>query len=200
MLHRIFGPQATHYKELASIADQLGAASSLLSPGSRSSADASVRLRALTQQTAGLRRKLEARLARVGAPPVDPRLTSEAAAELCAVVRLVSRVVRCREWLRLDPVPAELAELQAVGLRRVAVLAEAAGTLGNSGRWLRTPVVVQPMEVGAEELYDRGVGRLFEGSLDPVEVLRRKAMYDVLLDLVLGSERALEALQSASLE
>jgi len=56
------------------------------------------------------------------------------------------------------------------------------------------------MEAGAEELYDRGVGRLFRGSLDPVEVLRRKAMYDVLLDLVLGSERALEALQTASLE
>lgn len=200
MLHLLFGPRATHYKELASIAAQLDAASSLLSPASRASADTAMGLRDLSHHITGLRRKLEIRLARAGAHLVDPRLTWEAAAELCEVVRLVSRVVRSREWLRLDAVPAELAELQAMAERRVAVLAETARKLGSAGGWLSGLVVVQPIKAEAQELYDRGVGRLFTGSLDPVEVLRRKAVYDVLLDLVLGSDRALEALQTASLE
>ena len=200
MLHLIFGPRATHCKELASIADQLDAASSMLGPGARASGETALGLRGLNHQAAGLRRKLETRLARAGAHLVDPRLTSDAAAELCEVVRLVSRVVRCREWLRLEAVTPELAELQAMAVGRVEVLAETARTLGSSGRWLNGPVVVQPMTAEAEELYDRGVGALFTGSLDPVEVLRRKAVYDVLLELVLGSDRALEALQTASLD
>ena len=200
MLHLLFSPRSTHYRELAAIADQLGAASALLSPGARASAETALGLQGLRHQATGLRRKLEPRLARAGAHLVDPRLTSEAAAELCKVVRLVSRVVRCREWIRLDAVPAELAELQAMAVRRVEALGEAARTLGSSGRWLGGPMVAAPMKAEAEEPYDRGVGRLFTGSLDPVEVLRQKAVYDVLLELVLGSDRALEALQTASVE
>jgi hypothetical protein len=115
-------------------------------------------------------------------------------------VRLVARVVRCREWLPLDATPAKLGELEAMGVRSVRLVAGTARALGSSGGWLTGPEVAQPMRAEAEELYDRGVASVFTESLDPLEVLRRKAVYEVLLGLVLGSDKALQALQTASLE
>jgi hypothetical protein len=56
------------------------------------------------------------------------------------------------------------------------------------------------MKAKAEELYDRGVAAVFTEPLDPLEVLRRKALYDLLLGVVLGSDRALETLGAASLQ
>ena len=87
-----------------------------------------------------------------------------------------------------------------MGVRSVQLVARTARALGSSGGWLAGPEVAQPLKAEAEELYDRGVGTLFTESLDPLEVLRRKAVCDVLLSLVLGSDKALDALQTASLE
>jgi len=200
MFHLHFGPRWKQYRELAAIADQLDAASSLLGPNSRAPADAARAVRHLAHQAIGLRRKLETRLAKAGVHSTDPLLICEAASELIAVVRLVARVVRCREWLRLDATPPEVRELEAMGVRSVQLVARTARALGSSGGWLAGPEVAQPLKAEAEELYDRGVGTLFTESLDPLEVLRRKAVCDVLLSLVLGSDKALDALQTASLE
>jgi hypothetical protein len=108
-------------------------------------------------------------------------------------------VVRCRGWLRLDATPTELRELEAMGVRSVRMVAETARALGSSGG-LPGPELTQPMKAQAEELYDKGVAEVFTEVLDPLEVLRRKALYDLLLGVVLGSDRAVEALRTASLQ
>lgn len=200
MLHLIFGPRSKPYRELASIADQLDAASSLIGPDSRPAVDAAHGVRRLGHQAVALRRKLETQLARAGAHTTDPRLICEAAAELLEVMRLVRRVVRCREWLRLEATPAELGDLEAMARRRVQLVAATARALGNSGRWPDGSDVGHPMNAEAEELYDRGMAAAFSEALDPLDVLRRKAVYDLMLGVVLGSDRALEAMQAASLE
>jgi hypothetical protein len=204
MLHRLFDsllpdPRAGRPVELAAMADQLSLASSLLDAGARSPADAARAVTQLIRDGIGLRRKLEARVARAASPSTDPRLICEAASELHEVVRRVTRVVRCREWLRLDVLPAELRDLETIGARSVRRVAEMVGGLGRPGGWLAGLAAARPMKPEAEELYDRGVTAVFAGSLDPLEVLRRKALYDLLLGVVLGSDRALEALQAASL-
>lgn len=185
--------------ELAAIGQQVGLASSLLDASERPPADASRAATQLMRDGIGLRRKLETRIARAGVHSTDPRLICEAGSELLEVVRLVARVVRCREWLRLVAIPAEVRDLEAIAVRSVRSVADAVRALGSSGGRLAVPAAAHPMKAEAEELYDRGVAALFTEPLDPLEVLRRRALYDLLLGVVVGSDRALEALQTAYL-
>jgi hypothetical protein len=55
------------------------------------------------------------------------------------------------------------------------------------------------MKGEAEELYEKGVAAIFAEPLDPVELLRRKALYDLLLGLVFSCEKALETVRTAYL-
>ncbi|MBA3761593.1 MAG: hypothetical protein H0X07_13795, partial [Gemmatimonadales bacterium] len=103
------------------------------------------------------------------------------------------------EWLRLVAIPAEVRDLEAIAVRSVRSVADAVRALGSSGGRLAVPAAAHPMKAEAEELYDRGVAALFAEPLDPLEVLRRRALYDLLLGVVVGSDRALEALQTAYL-
>lgn len=203
MFHLLFGPllpgsRADPLVELAAIGQQVGLASSLLNGSERPPAASRVATQ-LLRDGIGLRRKLETRIARAGVHSTDPRLICEAASELLEVVRLVARVVRCREWLRLDTIPAEVRDLEAIAVRSVRSVADAVSALGRSGGWLAVPAAAHPMKAEAEELYDRGVAALFAEPLAPLEVLRRRALYDLLLGVVVGSDRALEALQTAYL-
>lgn len=205
MFHLLFGPlfsgsRPDRLVELAAMAEQVSLASSLLDTSARPPANVSQAVTQLSRHVAGLRRKLETRIARAGLHSTDPRLLCEAASELSEVVRLVARVVRCREWLRLDATPAEVRDLEAMGVRSVQSVAGAARALGSPGGWLAGLEAAQPMKAKAEELYDRGVAAVFTEPLDPLEVLRRKALYDLLLGVVLGSDRALETLGAASLQ
>lgn len=181
------------------MAGQLSLAASLLDPGARSPAEASRAVTQLVRDGIGLRRKLEARVARAALSSTDPRLICEAAVELHEVVRQVTRVVRCREWLRLEAPPAELRDLEIMGGRSVRLVAEIVSRLGRPGAWLTPPADAWLMKADAVELYDRGVAATFADSLDPLEVLRRKALYDLLLGVVLSSDGALTALHAASL-
>ena len=204
MFHLLFGPllpgsRVAPTVKLAAMAEQLSLASSLLEMSARSPAEASRAVTQLIRNGVGLRRKLESRIARAGVHSTDPRLICEAASEVLEVVRLVARVVRGREWLRLDATPAEVRDLEAMGVRSVRLLAAAVRGLGRSGGWLTGPAAAQPMKAEAEELYDKGVAAIFAEPLDPLEVLRRRALYDLLLGVVSGSDRALEALQTAYL-
>lgn len=57
---------------------------------------------------------------------IDPRLIGEAASEMVQVVRLIARVVRCREWLCLETAPAEALELEGAAGRGVQLVSEKA--------------------------------------------------------------------------
>lgn len=131
---------------------------------------------------------------------IDPRLICEAAAEMVQVVRLIARVVRCREWLRLETPPAEAEELEAAAGRAGQLVAESARELAASGGRLSRADGADSIKGPAEELYNRGVARAFAEIPDPLDVLRQKTFYDILLSVVVGSDRALEALREASLE
>jgi hypothetical protein len=192
------GSRPDRLVELAAMAEQVSLASSLLGTSARPPAEASRAITQLMRNGIGLRRKLETRIARAGLHSTDPRLICEVASELIEVVRLVARVVRCREWLRLDATPAEVRDLEATGVRSVQLVAATVRAMGSSPGWLAGPVAARPMQAEAEELYDRGVAGLFAEPMDPLEVVRRKALYDLLLGVVVGSDRAMEVLQAAS--
>lgn len=204
MFHLLFGPRFLPRRsdglgELAAIGEKVGAASLLLYPNLRLSKGASGEVTRLGLETIGLRRRLETRLAKAGVYSIDPRLICEAASEMVQVVRLTARVVRCREWLRLEAPPAEALELEAAAGQSVQLVAESARELANSGGWRAEPEDADFKE-RSEELYNRGVARAFAEFPDPVDILRLKAAYDCLLSVVLASDRALEALDNASYE
>jgi len=204
VFHLLFGPLLPDSRsgppaELAAIAEQVNLLASLLDASGRSPAEASRAVTQLLRDCIGLRRRLEARVTRAAVHSTDPRLICEAASELLEVVRLAARLVRCREWLRLAVSPAEIRELEALGLRSVRLVAGTVKELGRSGGWLGGRAAAQPMKAEAEELYERGVAAIFAEPLDPLEVLRCKTLYDLLLGVVLGSDRAVKALQAASL-
>ena len=204
MFHLLFGPllpnaRSNRLSEFAAIGQKLSAASLLLYPRLHQSSEASREVTGLAHEAIGFRRRLEARLAR-GVHVIDSRLICEAASEMVQVVRLIARVVRCREWLRLDAPPAEVLELEGAAARSGQLVAESALTLATSGKWLGEPHDSDFSRGWAEELYNRGVARAFAEFPDPIEVLRQRAHYDALFNVVLGSDRALEAVRNASLE
>lgn len=86
-----------------------------------------------------------------------------------------------------------------MGLPSVRLVADTVKGLGRPGGWLGGPADSPPMKGEAEELYDRGVAGIFAEPMDPVELLRRKALYDLLLGLLLSCDRALETVRTAYL-
>jgi hypothetical protein len=205
VFHLLFGPllplrRSDGLGELAAIGEKVGAASLLLYPNLRLSQGASSEVTRLCHETIDLRRRLETRLARAGVHSIDARLICEAASEMVQVVRLIARVVRCREWLRLETLPSEALELEAAAGRSVQLVAESARELAGSEGWRAEPEGDESSKQQLEELYNRGVTRAFAEFPDPVDVLRLKTAYDCLLSVVLGSDRALEALENASYE
>lgn len=205
MLHRLLGPllfgrPSHHPPELAAIGEKVGAASLLLSPDRRVSQGAAVKAMRLGNEAIELRRGLESRLARAGVHTIDPRLICEAATEMVQVVRLIARVIRCRDWLRLDAPPVEALELEAAAGRMGQLVAEAGRELAISGDWLVEADDADSIKSGAEELYNRGVARAFVGFPDPLDVLRQKTLYDALFGVVIASDKALECLREASLQ
>lgn len=205
MFHLLFGPlvsprRSDRLSELAAIGEKIGAASLLLNPDRNSSGDGALYLTGIGHEVTDLRRKLESRLARAGVHVVDPRLICEAASEMAQVMRLIGRVVRCRAWLRLEATPAEARELEAVAGQGVRLVAESARELTTSGAQLVEPEDAGSIKGRAEELYNRGVARSFAEFPDPLDVLRLKTLYDILLSVVIGSDRALEALRNVSYE
>lgn len=170
----------------------------MLNPNLRPPADAPRELNGLQHEAIRLRRELESRLARAGVHLSDPRLVCDAASEMVEVMRLITRAVRCRAWLGLDPIPAEVLELEAVAGQGVQLVAVAARRLATSGAQRVDHELKESIKRRAEELYSRGVSRAFTDFSDPLDVLRQKTLYDAMLSLIAGSGRALESLTNVS--
>lgn len=111
-----------------------------------------------------------------------------------------ARVVRCREWLCLETAPAEALELEGAAGRGVQLVSESARELATSRVGSAESEAADSIKGRAEELYNRGVARAFAECSDPLDVLRQKTLYDALLSVVLGSDRALGVLKDASPE
>ena len=194
------GPRGPRLRQLDALSETVSAASRMLNPNLRPPADAPRELNGLEHEAIRLRRELENRLARAGVHLSDPRLVCDAASEMVEVMRLITRAVRCRAWLGLDPVPAEVLELEAVAGQGVQLVALAARRLATSGAQRVDRELTESIKRRAEELYSRGVSRAFADSPDPLDVLRQKTVYDALLSLITGCNRALESLRDASFD
>lgn len=204
-LHLVFGSlipghRAHRQSELAALAEQLNTASHLLYPNLRPPADATREVTDLGHLAIGLRRELESRLARAPVHPIDPRLLCDAASEMVEVMRLIMRVIRCRAWLGLEAVPGRALELEAVAGQGVQLVAESARELATSGASVVDLRRRESIRRRAEELYNQGISQIFAGSPDPLEVLRQKTFFEALFNLVIGGDRALDALKNASSE
>ena len=204
-LHLVFGSlipghRAHRQSELAALAEHLDTASHLLYPNLPPPAEATREVTDLGDRAIGLRRELETRLARAAVHRIDPRLLCDAASEMVEVMRLITRVIRCRAWLGLETVPGRVLELEAIAGQGVQLVAESARELATSG----APVVDlgrrESIRRRAEELYNQGVSQIFAGNPDPLEVLRQKTFFEALFNLVIGGDRALEVLKNASAE
>ena len=200
-LHLLFGglfpPRLERLSDLAAISEMVTASALLLYPNRHSPTDASRKVALIGHQASDRRRQLESRLSKAGVHLTDPRLICEAASEMLEVMRLIGRVIRCREWLSLTDAPEAL-ELQGTAGLGAQHVAERARELANTGS-LTADYGSASMRIRAEELYARGVARAFE-SADALDVLRQKTLYDALLGVVIASDRALEALRDASIE
>lgn len=73
------------------------------------------------------------------------------------------------------------------------LVADSALQLASTGTL--TPDSGDVIRSRAEELYSRGLVRAFA---DPLEVLRRRTLYDGMLGVVIGSDSALASLREAS--
>jgi hypothetical protein len=116
------------------------------------------------------------------------------------VMRLITRVIRCRAWLGLETAPGGALELEAVAGQGVQLVAESARELATSGASVVDLGRRESIRRRAEELYNQGISQIFAGSPDPLDALRQKTLFETLFNLVISSDRALEALKNASIE
>jgi hypothetical protein len=200
VLRLLFGPlvesrSRVRLNELRAMSGNVTDAARLLDPTASFSNATSLEVARLEHEIAGWRRRLETRLARAGFQPMDPRLLSEAAVEMVQLVRLIARVVRCREWLRLGN-PVQALELQATARHAVELVADSSLQLASTGVLTRSDD--DAIKSRAEELYSQGIEQAFGRCTDPLDVLRHRTLCDGLLGVVLGSDSALVALRDAS--
>jgi hypothetical protein len=203
VLRLIFGPligagRFARLSELVAMSDNVAAASRLLGPNASFSNATSLEVARLGREVTSWRRRLEMRLAKAAMTTTDPRLLSEAATEIVQLVRLIARVVRCREWLRLGD-PVEAAGLQAAAAHGAQLVADSALQLASTGVLTQSDSG-DAIKSRAEELYSRGLERAFGQCPDPLDVLRQRTLYDGLLGVVIGSDSALAALRDASVD
>ena len=182
--------------ELVMISENVAAASRLLDPNTSWCNATSLEVARLGHEVTGWRRRFETRLARAGFQSTDPRLLSEAATEMVQLIRLIARVVRCREWLRVGD-PIEAVELHSAAGLAAQLVADSALQLASTGV-LTGSDSGDVIKSRAEELYSRGLQRAFAESADPLDVLRHRTLYDGLLGVVIGSDSALASLRDAS--
>jgi len=141
------------------------------------------------------------RLDRSFITPLDREDIHELASGLDDVIDLIDGAARRAQIFHLGEAP-EGAILIADVIRRACeeLLLAVRGLSKNQGAVLPACIAVKRLEEEGDSLYHEWLGRVFEGSPDPVLVIKWKELYDNLEKTLDHAEDAANVLESISIK
>jgi uncharacterized protein Yka (UPF0111/DUF47 family) len=141
------------------------------------------------------------RLDRTFITPLDREDIHELASGLDDVIDLIDGAARRAQIFHLGEAP-EGAILLADVIRRACeeLLLAVRGLSKNQGAVLPACIAVKRLEEEGDSLYHEWLGRVFEGSPDPVLVIKWKELYDNLEKTLDHAEDAANVLESISIK
>ena len=141
------------------------------------------------------------RLDRTFITPLDREDIHELASGLDDVIDLIDGAARRAQIFHLGEAP-EGAILLADVIRRACeeLLLAVRGLSKNQGAVLPACIAVKRLEEEGDSLYHEWLGRVFEGSPDPLLVIKWKELYDNLEKTLDHAEDAANVLESISIK
>jgi uncharacterized protein Yka (UPF0111/DUF47 family) len=141
------------------------------------------------------------RLDRTFITPLDREDIHELASGLDDVIDLIDGAARRAQIFHLGEAP-EGAILLADVIKRACeeLLLAVRGLSKNQGAVLPACIAVKRLEEEGDSLYHEWLGRVFEGSPDPVLVIKWKELYDNLEKTLDHAEDAANVLESISIK
>jgi predicted phosphate transport protein (TIGR00153 family) len=142
------------------------------------------------------------RLDRVFITPLDREDIHLLASRLDDVIDLIDGTARRLQIFRAGPSPEGAIRLAEVIVRAAEQLLSAVQGLekNRAGAVLEAAVQVKRLEEEGDALYHEWLGRLFDGSTDPLTVIKWKEIYDTLEETLDTIDDAGDVLESISIK
>jgi uncharacterized protein len=113
-------------------------------------------------------------------PALDATEIYELARALDATIDIVEDAGTRIEAFKMEELDDSTRQLAAIVLRCAAVIEAAVAKLDDPGSIVETIGDAWRLEEEADVIYTSAIRQLFAGSPDPMDVLKRKELYDVL--------------------
>jgi uncharacterized protein Yka (UPF0111/DUF47 family) len=132
--------------------------------------------------------------------PIDREDIHLLASRLDNVIDFVDDAARRAEIFRIRTVHAPAIELTAILVRVCEEIEGAVISVKNTKVLVQTSRHVKRMEEEADAIYHTAMGRLFEGTPDPLDVIKWKDLYDALEGAIDQCEDVANTLESIALK
>jgi uncharacterized protein len=147
-----------------------------------------------------LKHEIVARLSRTFVTPLDREDIHALADRIDAVVDLAEDVAESIQTLHIRSVDERTRQLADVLLRGCRELAAGVAELKKPKRVMEHTRRVKTLEEEGDRVFDAALGELFAGSPDPLDVLRRKSLYDKLEDAIDECDDVANVLESIAVK
>jgi uncharacterized protein len=132
--------------------------------------------------------------------PIDREDIHLLASRLDNVIDFVDDAARRAEIFRIRVVHPPAIELTAILVRVCEEIEGAVTSVKDTRVVVQTSRLVKRMEEEADAIYHEAMGRLFDGTPDPLEVIKWKDLYDALEGAIDHCEDVVNTLESIALK
>lgn len=157
-------------------------------------------IRQIESRADDLKHEIIARLSRTFVTPFDREDIHTLADRIDAVVDLAEDVAESIQTLHVRSVDQPTRQLADVLLRACRVLAAGVAELKRPKRVVEHTRRMKALEEEGDRVFDAAMGELFAGSPDPLDVLRRKSLYDKLEDAIDECDDVANVLESIAVK
>jgi len=133
-------------------------------------------------------------------PPLDPTEIYELARALDATIDIVEDAASRVEAFRMDSVDAPTLQLAMIVHRSAGVIETAVAKLRDANSLLEGISEAWRLEEEGDAIYSQAMEQLFSEPGHPIDVLKRKELYDVLEDAIDLSKDVAEVLTSIAVK
>lgn len=157
-------------------------------------------IRQIESRADDLKHEIVARLSRTFVTPFDREDIHALADRIDAVVDLAEDVAESIQTLHVRRVDERTRQLADVLLRACRVLAAGVGELEKPKRVVEHTRRMKALEEEGDRVFDAAMAELFAGTPDPLDVLRRKSLYDKLEDAIDECDDVANVLESIAVK
>ncbi len=182
----------------------LSLASDLLAQGAKEGnpriAAAAVRIKAIERESAQTLQDLQMRLHKTFVTPIDPEDISLLFEQLDHLLDDLEGIAYRLMAYHLEPMPPLMIEVAERIHSSAELIEKAFGMLSLSESTEDLCKEIRALEEGTDQVIREGITRLFADEKDPIEVLKRKEIYDIFERLSDSTQDLANTLQNVSIK